>query len=112
MRYLADADGHILHVRDWFFVDHSNVIDNNDNDNSGNSSRWVHMQGLSPINLLRLGVKYQLRPHTIEDCLRMKKQPSKVEKLDSNWFCTIRLMQLVNTVPQKSSNTASLRRVA
>ena len=38
--------------------------------------RWIHMRGLDPLMLLRLAIKYQLHPLSIEDALLMQKQVS------------------------------------
>merc|ERR1711985_64540 len=70
-----------------------------------NAVRWVHMQNLDKIMLLRLAVKYRLHPVAVEDALEMCHQPAKVDKYQDlvdqknnkyqdQFFCAINALQL------------------
>eukprot|EP00746_Dinoflagellata_sp_MGD_P163360 gnl/MRDRNA2_/MRDRNA2_91342_c0_seq1.p1 gnl/MRDRNA2_/MRDRNA2_91342_c0~~gnl/MRDRNA2_/MRDRNA2_91342_c0_seq1.p1 ORF type:complete len:592 (+),score=106.78 gnl/MRDRNA2_/MRDRNA2_91342_c0_seq1:55-1776(+) len=66
--------------------------------------RWVHMQGLDKIMLLRLAVKYRLHPLAIEDALEMCHQPAKVDKYAHHFFCAINALQLDEHTKSKIEN--------
>ena len=61
----------------------------------GHGVRWVHVEALDKITLLRLAVKYHLHPLAVEDALEVQNQPSKLDRHGYHYFLALNMAHLV-----------------
>lgn len=56
--------------------------------------RWLHLEGLDRLTILRFGVKYSLHPLCVEDALKLEDQQPKVNKYGSHFFVVMPFFRL------------------
>ena len=56
--------------------------------------RWLHMEGLDRLTILRFAVKYSLHPLCVEDALKLEDQQPKVNKYGAHYFIVMPFFRL------------------
>ena len=56
--------------------------------------RWLHLEGLDRLTILRFAVKYSLHPLCVEDALKLEDQQPKVNKYGAHYFIVMPFFRL------------------
>lgn len=56
--------------------------------------RWLHLEGLDRLTILRFAIKYSLHPLCVEDALKLEDQQPKVNKYGCHYFIVMPFFRL------------------
>lgn len=59
-------------------------------------TRWVCMEGIDPLNIRRLAIKYRLHPLALEDTLQSGRQRPKLEEYEEHGFLIVPMVVAKN----------------